>query len=701
MLLFVLVLIANTVSAQWSQLTQPEGAQVTDITYYKGEIFIVAANTIYRSDDEGLTWTESRNGIPELADVSAITSTSNALYAGANDSGSGDKVFVSNDDGATWSATGGLGGLILAFDLEAIGDTVFMASNFGLGYRSTDGGATFEEITSVGFGGTMEVRGKKLYIMNSGSIRESVDRGETISEKIGTATDITFNFAPVRTAITVGSKFIVGGNGAYTLGEDSVWVPSSNGFPSFLGTPTSIITKLVEKDGNLWAFTQDGIFMSADTAGTWTLIENPINAGFTQEVTEADGKFFVATQTGMYVSDLADGLSSSFSKRVSGLNHVSVSALYSVDGNLFVVAPNEGILKSDDGGASFTQFADTLRGDMISGVTKTDTHFLVSTGRGIFRSTDGTDWELIESAPAISAVHANGSTVFGGVGSQIYRSTDGGENWEAVTTAFEIGAISPNSYAFHENAIIGTFSTLNVIADLVRSTDGGDTWEKITGIGGFASKVLFEGDVAYASITSLFTGGGVAVSDDFGATWTIPENELSDDVGGALGLAEIDGDLYTFNVNGFFKSTDGADSWEEFGTENLPVNLIGIGGPFTAHGGDLYFAPFINSVFKANVSGNPTPNETEEGVLTFGLSQNYPNPFNPSTNISFTLAQSGLTSLKVYNLLGQEVASLWNDNLTAGEHSFSFDASGLSSGTYIYRLVSGNFSQTKKMMLIK
>ncbi len=701
MLLFVLVLISHAVSAQWSQLSQPEGAQITDITFYKGEIFIVAANTIYRSDDEGITWTESRDGIPEIADVSAITSTSGALYAGANDSGTGDKVFVSTDDGATWSATGGLGGLILAFDLEAIGDTVFMASNFGLGYRSTDGGATFEEIANVGFGGTLEVRDKKLYIMNSGSIRESTDRGETISEKIGTTADITFNFAPVRTAISVGSTFIVGGNGVYKLGEDSVWVPSSEGFPSFFGTPTSIITRLVEKDGNLWAFTQDGIFMSADTAGTWTKIENPINAGFTQGTVEAEGKLFVATQTGVYVSELADGLSSTFSKRVSGLNHVPISALYSVDGSLFVVAPNEGILKSDDGGASFIQFADTLRGEMISGVTKTDTHFLVSTGSGLFRTTDGSDWELIDSAPLVSAVHANGMIVFGGVGSQIQRSTDGGETWEAVTAAFEIGAISPSSYVFHENAIIGTFGTLNVIADLVRSTDGGETWEKITGVGGFASKVIFEGDIAYASITALFTGGGVAVSDDFGATWIIPENELSDDVGGTLGLAEIDGNLYTFSVNGFFKSTDGADSWEEFGTENLPVNLLGIGGPFTAHGGDLYFAPFISSLFKANVSGNATPNETEEEVLAFELSQNYPNPFNPSTSISFTLPQSGLTSLKVYNLLGQEVASLLNTRLMAGEHSISFDASGLSSGTYIYRLVSGNFSQTKKMMLIK
>lgn len=85
----------------------------------------------------------------------------------------------------------------------------------------------------------------------------------------------------------------------------------------------------------------------------------------------------------------------------------------------------------------------------------------------------------------------------------------------------------------------------------------------------------------------------------------------------------------------------------------------------------------------------------------FSLSQNYPNPFNPSTNISFELPKAGLVQLKVYNLLGQEVASLVNGRMNSGNHTVKFDASRHSSGVYIYRLVSGDQSITKKMMLIK
>jgi hypothetical protein len=85
----------------------------------------------------------------------------------------------------------------------------------------------------------------------------------------------------------------------------------------------------------------------------------------------------------------------------------------------------------------------------------------------------------------------------------------------------------------------------------------------------------------------------------------------------------------------------------------------------------------------------------------FSLSQNYPNPFNPSTVISYQLPASGNVTLKVYDLLGREVATLVNEEKPAGSYEVSFDASQLSSGVYIYRLTAGNFSATNKMTLLK
>ncbi|MGE5457827.1 MAG: T9SS type A sorting domain-containing protein [Methanococcaceae archaeon] len=88
-------------------------------------------------------------------------------------------------------------------------------------------------------------------------------------------------------------------------------------------------------------------------------------------------------------------------------------------------------------------------------------------------------------------------------------------------------------------------------------------------------------------------------------------------------------------------------------------------------------------------------------ALIFFKSQNYPNPFNPSTEIKFAVAKDGMVSLKVYDLLGKEVASLVNGDMKAGGYTVTFDASKLSTGMYIYQLISGGTTLSHKMMLLK
>ncbi|MCU0344833.1 MAG: T9SS type A sorting domain-containing protein [Ignavibacterium sp.] len=95
--------------------------------------------------------------------------------------------------------------------------------------------------------------------------------------------------------------------------------------------------------------------------------------------------------------------------------------------------------------------------------------------------------------------------------------------------------------------------------------------------------------------------------------------------------------------------------------------------------------------------------ETEEGYIpqSFSLEQNYPNPFNPSTRITFNLTEEGLTNISVYNLLGQKVATVLNQELVAGRHTVDFSGANLSSGVYFYKLESGKNVATQKMMLLK
>ena len=95
-----------------------------------------------------------------------------------------------------------------------------------------------------------------------------------------------------------------------------------------------------------------------------------------------------------------------------------------------------------------------------------------------------------------------------------------------------------------------------------------------------------------------------------------------------------------------------------------------------------------------NISNKIIPNE-------FQLFQNYPNPFNPSTKINFSIAKSSLVSLKVYDVLGREVACLVNETKSVGNYEVTFNANEFSSGIYYYKLKAGNFIEIKKMNLVK
>jgi hypothetical protein len=142
--------------------------------------------------------------------------------------------------------------------------------------------------------------------------------------------------------------------------------------------------------------------------------------------------------------------------------------------------------------------------------------------------------------------------------------------------------------------------------------------------------------------------------------------------------------------------TPSASDWQRRG-KPLPVgtNLL----KFHAYSGfgDSWYLDSIcvkHALVGIHTNSNNIPN-------VYSLSQNYPNPFNPSTKISFGLPKAGNVEIKIYDLLGREVTTLVNEFKTAGSYSVDFNASNLASGVYFYSIKSGNFTDTKKMVLMK
>jgi hypothetical protein len=188
---------------------------------------------------------------------------------------------------------------------------------------------------------------------------------------------------------------------------------------------------------------------------------------------------------------------------------------------------------------------------------------------------------------------------------------------------------------------------------IFRSTNGGRTW-----LHPYANNRVVGIVKSQVSLSTLFAASeeGILKSTDFGATWTIYNN--------ALPTRRLTSLIISPYSDTMFVSTE-------------------------THG-VLKVWNFLTDV---NVS--PTlPERTE-------LFQNYPNPFNPTTTIGFKVQSSGFVSLKVFDLLGREVATLANEERQPGEYSMTFDASNLPSGVYLYKMTSGSFTDVKKLILVR
>lgn len=109
-----------------------------------------------------------------------------------------------------------------------------------------------------------------------------------------------------------------------------------------------------------------------------------------------------------------------------------------------------------------------------------------------------------------------------------------------------------------------------------------------------------------------------------------------------------------------------------------------------------------NNFYKSNFTQLPVNVENEiQNVVDYNLYQNYPNPFNPTTTIRYSIPQEGRVTLKIFDILGQEVTTLKNEFQKANKYEVQFNSAGLASGVYIYRLQVNDYVQSKKMMLLK
>ncbi len=275
-------------------------------------------------------------------------------------------------------------------------------------------------------------------------------------------------------------------------------------------------------------------------------------------------------------------------------------------------------------------------------------------------------------------------------GTQMFITSNGGSNWSTVNT----GLFSENYWdgCYTSNAVYFSASG----GKIVKSTNGGVNWsiQSINENVPVYSLYFKDVNTGYAG-----TGGGkIYQTTNAGTNWFLL-SVLNPPI--SINSITSNGfDIYLCGNSGsIYKRPEGGNTWY-LQTTNFSSTLkdLCFNGEYTG-----YTVGVNGAIRKTTNGGNPIGIEPVSGVIpdNFELSQNYPNPFNPETKIEFSVPQRTFVKLAVYDNIGRQVSLLVNENLAAGNYQLNFNAGNLPSGIYFYRIMTNEYSLTKKMMLVK
>jgi photosystem II stability/assembly factor-like uncharacterized protein len=639
-------------------------------TTVAGEVFAGTwAGSIYRSSDSGSSWVNLINELTIVQDI--LITQSGDILAGTLGPG----VFYSSDDGNHWeNKSAGIDVLNINSVHIAPNGNIFTGS--GMVYRSTDNGTNWLAVK----GG----RGNSWY------------------------SSIKSNSAGVIFAANAG---LSGGYWIYRSTDNGDnWIRINNGL-----TDSTIWTIALDSLENLFIGTQAGIFKSTNDGDNWANI---------------------------------------------GLTSNKIHALAIKDNNTFFAGTGPtGIFRSTNGGNSWEQVLNIPQN--VYSLTIDSVGNIFAGGYdgeyGVYRSTDnGANWVAVNSG--ISDLYIRSLTSIGNdiyVGTQtggIFKTTDSGESWVSFNEGFgtmnEIFSLEiADNYIYAgtkglwSRILYGTApsapTNLIAVADTfsvdLSWNDNSDSelgfkierkddslhlpapWILIDSVGANITTYTNTGltpNTVYSYRVYAYNEFGNSAYSDSVETTTIVPVELTSFTAAANGnVVELNWSTATeLNNQGF-----------EIERKSINNNFEKIG--YVAGFGTTTELKSYSFIDENVTTGTYTyrlkqidydgtfeySNEVEVEISTpkeFSLNQNYPNPFNPSTKISFNLATDSKVTLKVFDVLGQEVKTLINGNITAGIHNVEFGAERLNSGVYFYRIEAkgidgSSFTSVRKMILTK
>lgn len=332
-----------------------------------------------------------------------------------------------------------------------------------------------------------------------------------------------------------------------------------------------------------------------------------------------------------------------------------IDALTVFDGKIFAGTGGNGVFVSSDNGGSWAALSQGLSGPgshhIASFAERNGVLYAGTGGAGVFRL-QGNAWvpfgDLMGNvAGSVWFLRTKGDTLIAGAGGSgwVWYALPGATDWTGVLVA----PLQGFEFLVTSMVEFGGALVLGSTYGIFRSTDGGASWlPSSVGLPGGKQIYLTVGSSSlYAATQSAATR---FYSSPDGMNWTFVEQTTF-----SYAQAVYSNRLYSARLDGLWYKT---------------IPTAGTGEP-----------------------------EVQPDRIT--LEQNYPNPFNPVTNIGFRIGDYGLVNLRIFDLLGREVATLVDEERPAGSYTVSFDAAGLASGVYLYRLTAGSTSLMRRMVVVR
>jgi len=700
--MFLILIISSksiTQNLVWKHLGGPMGGVVGDVAINsKGEIYAGVYSDwepysgLYKSTNNGDSWNKIETQFKDFEVYAIYITKEDHIWVGTNWQG---RIYLSTNNGQTWEnkRNGYNSGECWAFGQSKDGILFAGDGQYVKIFRSTDYGENWTLSANLRPLVFATDSNNIVYAGTHDGLFATRDSGKTWAQN-----NFLKNF-PVSSILIDSNNNIFCGTGYYSNGDGVFY--STDGGQNWiqLGLAGKVVLSLAfDSEGSLYAGTKkDGLFKSTNMGQTWTQHENGLyrKEVFRLKLNNQNDIFIGSENEGVFRSTNGGKLFDHIGLPISRIKNI----VFGGDSLIFASTPS-GVQKFNLIKKKWTN----LGLQNVEAVTITPSNHLYAGTyyEGLYKSTDlGKTWESINlTIDTLMSVYnvlaVNDDTIFASTEYNLRWSTNGGFSWDI--TKIRTGFFSRS--LFLENNTLWTtgYGPYGVPSSIIlfKSNDFGLSFDSL--LSGFDLSYNNNPICAIDNGKVFFAAGDplrcIFKSSNYGLTW---QKSLSNKFIYTV-FADEDGVVMTGDFDSLYLSTDFGESWSSFIQPRYFENYIldikrdKFGKFYVAtRSGGLYELDVITDVkeYPENIPG------------IFYLFQNYPNPFNPNTTMNFQIPSKSHVTLKVFDILGREVATLVNEEKSPGNYSVNFDGTKLSSGAYFYELKANEIRLSKKMILLR